>query len=104
MTLDFFYNNYDLKNLEIKSAEIKNNKLIINVIVVAYLELIANGYRPELDVNHEIEFTFDYNGLDKIYKNPIISNVEFKNNALNLMINNESLAISSNNVIVKQKS
>lgn len=104
MTLDFFYNNYDLKNLEIKSAEIRNNKLIIAVIVVAYLELIANGYRPELDVNHEIEFTFDYDGLNKNYNNPVINNVEFKNDVLNIRLNDDLLAIKNNNVLVKQKS
>jgi len=102
VTLDFFYDNYDLKNSEIKSALIKDNKLIINVNVVAHLELIANGYRPELDVNHEIEFTFDYVGNDKIYKNPVVEDVKFNDSKLNITLNGDSIVISNNYVNVKQ--
>ena len=104
MTLDFFYNNYDLKNLEIKSIEIKDNKLIVNTNVTAYLELIANGYRPELDVNHEIEFIFDYEENDKKYNSHIVNEVSFKDNFLYLNVDGDNLKITNNNVEVKKKS
>ena len=104
MTLDFFYNNYDLKNSDIKSVEIKNNKLIINMLVIAHLELIANGYRPELDVNHEIEFIFDYESKDKKYNNPIINDVKYIDNKLIININNDEIIIVNNDVLIKKNS
>ena len=104
MTLDFFYNNYDLKSLDIKKAEIKDNKLIIDVIVNAHLELIANGYRPEIEVDHDIVFTFNYEGLNKVYKNPKINEFSYNDNALTIVINEDKLIIKDNIVIVKQNS
>ena len=104
MTLDFFYNNYDLKSLDIKKVEIKDNKLIIDVIVNAHLELIANGYRPELEVDHDIVFTFNYEGLNKVYKNPKIYEFSYNDNALTIVINEDKLIIKDNIVIVKQNS
>lgn len=104
MTLEFFYNNYDLKNMEIRSVEILDNKLIIDTNVTAYLELIANGYRPELDVNHEIVFIFDYEGKNKKYKNHIVNNIFFKDDCLYINVDGDDLKITNNNVLVKKKS
>ena len=69
MTLDFFYNNYKLSDMEIKKIFIKDNKLHLCFTQVAYLELIANGYRPEMDVEYNNEFIFDINHSDIAYKN-----------------------------------
>lgn len=101
MTLDFFYKNYDLMNLEIKKAYIKNNKLVLNVLTESHLELIANGYRPELDVSHEIEFIFNIQKEDKIYKNPNILEYKYDNGLL-ININNDSLYILDNEIKVTQ--
>lgn len=104
MTLEFFYNNYDLKNLDINSIEIKDKKLIINVNVIAHLELVANGYRPELEVNHEIEFIFDIDKENKKFNKKIIDDISYSNGVLNILIGSEKLEITNDLVLVKQKS
>ena len=102
MTLDFFYKNYDLKALEVKSVEIKSNKLLIDVFVSAHLDLVANGYRPELDVMHEILFTFNLNKENKKYNNPVIKDVSYDGN-LYINVNGDSLIITENEVTVTQR-
>ena len=51
MTLDFFYNNYNFDDIDINKIYIKDNKLYIFGIYNVYLELIANGYRPEMNMD-----------------------------------------------------
>lgn len=103
MTLDFFYENYDLEDLEVKSAFVKNNRLVLDVIVVAKLELIANGYRPEMDVEHEIEFSFGYNSADLVIDSPIINGSSYSDGTLLITVNDRIYKINDNNVIVTQK-
>ncbi|MCR5113688.1 MAG: hypothetical protein K6A63_07110 [Acholeplasmatales bacterium] len=103
MTLDFFYKNYDLTDLEIKSAAIKNNRLVIDVLVVAKLELIANGYRPEMDVEHEIEFSFGYNSPDKKLEKPVITKVDYNDNGMDITLNNVIYNITENQIFVTQR-
>ena len=103
MTLEFFSKNYNLSDYEIIKCEIKNNKLIIDVKVVAYLELIANGYRPEMNVNHEIQFSFNLNHDDYKFNNPIITNQEYKNGILFITINDNIIKISDNCINILQK-
>ncbi len=52
MTLDFFINSYDFDNFKIEKAILKDGILKIYVVINAHLDLIANGYRPELDVDY----------------------------------------------------
>ena len=104
MTLDFFVSNYNIDDFDIKKIYIKNNKLYLKAIYNVYLELIANGYRPELEVDHDIVFTFNYEGLNKVYKNPKINEFSYNDNALTIVINEDKLIIKDNIVIVKQNS
>ena len=48
MTLDFFVSNYNIDDFDINKIYIKNNRLYLKAIYNVYLELIANGYRPEM--------------------------------------------------------
>ena len=104
MTLEFFYKNYDLKNLDINSIVIKDKKLIINVCVIAHLELIANGYRPELDVDHNIEFIFDIDEKDMKFNKSTIDDISYQNGILNIVVDSKNLKITNDFVLVKQKS
>ena len=63
MTLDFFVNNYDINDFKIKKADIKDNKLYLDINYDIYLELIANGYRPEMDMNVDKTFIFNVKNL-----------------------------------------
>ncbi len=99
MTVDFFIKAYDFDNFEIKKAVLNNYELTIYVTTVAYLELIANGYRPELNVNYDTAFTF------KVTKeNDIISNYEnFKcvyDNKYFLLIGDKKYELASNDIKV----
>lgn len=98
MTLDFFLNNYDIEEFEIKSIIINDNKLYLKVVEHIYLELIANGYRPEMDLDKIITFIFNVNA----------DNMEFKNidkliiNANNIIINNVIINYTDNVIMVKE--
>ena len=71
MTLKFFYENYKLNDLDISSVYVRNNKLYISLNMQIYLELIANGYRPELDVESSKVFIFNIDHQDVIIKKTI---------------------------------
>ncbi|MCR5350694.1 MAG: hypothetical protein K6E20_06865 [Acholeplasmatales bacterium] len=98
MTLKFFNENYNLEDYEVLSCYIKDNKLNLCVNVVAYLELIANGYRPELEVNHIITFIFDLVHDDYEFKKPIKAKNSFKDGILYLDINESELRIENNSI------
>lgn len=100
MTLDFFYNNYTIDDLNINSIMIKDNKLIIEAYVSTHLELIANGYRPELDVSNKITFEFEVNSTNKKYIKPIIKDIKYDNEKLYLYINDDEIIITNNNIVV----
>lgn len=58
MTVDFFLKAYDFNEFKIEKAVLKNGLLKIYVTINAHLDLIANGYRPELDVDYDAIFGF----------------------------------------------
>ena len=58
MTVDFFINAYDFNEFKIEKAILKDGLLKIYVTINAHLDLIANGYRPELDVDYNTIFEF----------------------------------------------
>ena len=103
MTLKFFNDNYDLNDYEIKSIKIEDNKLYLDINVVAYLELIANGYRPEMMVDHEIIFIFNIEYKNTIFNEPYTVNKKYENNILYLNINGNNFNIINDNVEVVQK-
>ena len=73
MSIKFFYNSYNLDENKVVKIEIKNNKLNMYLIMNAHLELIANGYRPEMDLDISNVFIFNTYNDDIILDN--ISNV-----------------------------
>ena len=98
MNLKFFYDNYKLDDIEVSNIHIKNNKLYLNIISNAHLELIANGYRPEMDVDYKNTFIFDINHPNKKYKNLL----EIKyDNKLIFNIDNEILYIDNDKIEVR---
>lgn len=98
MNLKFFYDNYKLDDIEVNNIHIKDNKLYLNIISNAHLELIANGYRPEMDVDYKNTFIFDINHPNKKYKNLL----EIKyDNKLIFNIDNEILYIDNDKIEVR---
>lgn len=68
MTYDFFLQNYTISDYIINKIYVKDNKLYIDLTMPIHLELIANGYRPELDMTQEKTFIFFVEGKNKSYK------------------------------------
>lgn len=100
MTLDFFVSNYNIDDFDIKKIYIKNNKLYLKAIYNVYLELIANGYRPEMNMDIEKTFVFECDYEDKVFKSKNIEVVENKDNKLVIKINNELLSLFGNVEII----
>ena len=100
MTLDFFYKNYKLEDINIHKLFIKDNKLHLAFGAVAYLELIANGYRPEMDVEYNNEFIFDVNHSDIEYKNDDLIDILYDGNLV-FKLKNEDIIITNNEIKVK---
>ena len=96
MTLDFFVNNYNLSDFDIKKIYIDNNKLYVIAKYNVYLELIANGYRPEMNMDVEKTFVFDCKHDNIAFKSKTIEIKEFKDNILYIKINNVDLALTGN--------
>ena len=80
MTLDFFLKNYDFNEYEVKKIYIEKNKLYIDAVMPIHLDLIANGYRPELDMAQEKTFVFHCEEEDTKY--PKNTKIEFKDNSI----------------------
>ncbi len=97
MTLDFFYNNYKLEDINIERIFIKDNKLHLCFSQVAYLELIANGYRPEMNVDYDNEFIFICNHKDKKYNKNSLKKIDY-NNELLFTLDDEIIEITDNNI------
>lgn len=70
MTLEFFYNNFNLNEIAISKAYVKENKLYLALNMSAHLDLIANGYRPALDMDIIKTFIFCVNHKDINIKKP----------------------------------
>ena len=93
MTLDFFVKNYNLSDFDVKKIYVENNKLYIIADYNVYLELIANGYRPEM--NMDVEKTFIFNTVDA-------NNHKFKAPfKLNIIEFDKILTININDIILK---
>lgn len=96
MTLDFFVNNYNLSDFDIKDIYIADNKLYVIAKYNVYLELIANGYRPEMNMDVEKTFVFDCKHDNIAFKSKTIEIKEFKDNILNIKIDNIILKLTGN--------
>ncbi|MCR4897912.1 MAG: hypothetical protein K5892_01675 [Acholeplasmatales bacterium] len=98
MTCKFFFENYDLNDLDINSIYIKDNKLYLDVRMEGTIPLIANGYRPEMDIDERRTFIFNVNHNDKKYSNNI--SMIYKDNLI-FFIDGEEI-ITFENVLVKK--
>lgn len=99
MTLDFFYNNYNFDDIDIKKVYIENNKLYIEGVYNVYLELIANGYRPEMNVAYDNVFMFDCNHVDINFKKVDLIDIKYTD-SLEFVFKHETIKVG-NNVEVK---
>ncbi len=100
MTLDFFLKHYDLSEYTINKVYIKNNKLYLDMTMPIHLDLIANGYRPELDMMSKCVFVFYVEHFDKKFTPNSL--IEF--NKEYVYINNEEIKITLSQVdILEQK-
>ena len=93
MTIDFFIKNYNISDLDIKKIYTKENKLYVKAIYNVYLELIANGYRPEMNLDMEKTFVFSCNYKDHHFKSNDLSIISFENNILEVKIDDISLEL-----------
>ncbi len=94
MTLDFFIKSYDFSNFEIKKVILKNYKLKVYVTINAHLDLIANGYRPELDVDYDTIFCFDVSKENDIIKDKSFFKC-YKNNIYYIEIGNKKYELTN---------
>ena len=72
MTVDFFVKSYDFSEFKIKNAILKNGLLEVYVTINAHLDLIANGYRPSLDVDYDTVFVFSVSESEDVILSQMI--------------------------------
>lgn len=101
MNLKFFYDNYKLDDIQVNSIYIKDNKLYLNVIQNAHLELIANGYRPEMNVDYNNIFIFNIEKHNHKYNSESVKEIRYEDNKLIFILDDEELIISDNVVEVR---
>ena len=100
MTLDFFLEHYDVGEYVMNKLYIKNNKLYLDMTMPIQLDLIANGYRPELDMMSNCVFIFYVEHVDKKFTQNSI--IEFHKEYV--YINNEEIKITLSQVdVLEQK-
>ncbi|MCR5350750.1 MAG: hypothetical protein K6E20_07160 [Acholeplasmatales bacterium] len=100
MTLKFFYDNYKFEELYVNKIYILNNEFHLCVSMDVRLELIANGYRPEMDVEYDNEFIFNVNHPNKEYKNDDLIDIYYDGKLI-FKLKEEDIVISNNDVKVK---
>lgn len=97
MTVDFFIKNYDLTDFCINSAYIENNKLYLVVVLQPHLDLIANGYRPSLDMLVEKTFVFDVKLKDSIFTAPFSISID----KATIIVNGSRVELASDILYIK---
>ena len=100
MTLKFFSDNYKYEEMDINKVYIENNQFHLLFSMDVKLELIANGYRPEMNVEYDNEFVFLVNHENKKYKPSDLISIEY-NDGLIFKFKNENIIIKEENIIVK---
>lgn len=87
MTLRFFFENYNLQELNIIDVYSKNKTLSLKIALDTHLELIANGYRPEMNLENIFTFNFEVDNdvfVSKPYK---VNEYKFEANRIIITIN-----------------
>ena len=92
MTLDFFMNNYNLLDFKINKAKLIDYKLYLDINYDVYLELIANGYRPEMNMDLDKTFIFNVNHPDHKFKTNNVKLIN-ENNNFYILIDNDRIQL-----------
>jgi len=101
MNIKSFYTAYDLTEVDVLKIYSDKNKLYILLGLESNIELIANGYRPEIDVYYKHMFIFDnYDNDININGNIMISNYKCDNNKLSFIANDKEIIINDCNIEV----
>ncbi len=102
MDLKTFYSLYNIEELDVLSIYNDNNKLYILLGLNANMELIANGYRPEIDLYYKHMFVFsNYNGVDiNITIDIKISDYSYTDDVLSFKINDEFILLRDSKIEV----
>ena len=99
MTIDFLIKNYNFNDIEIINVKLNDNKLVVDFNINAHLDLIANGYRPELDMNVNQTFVFEIENIKLNIKKTYRFNI-IKEDCYYILLNENKIKIISNNVEV----
>ena len=92
MSIEFFVNNYSLEDNKTVKAVIKDNQLSLYIVMNIHLELIANGYRPEMDLDITNVFTSNTKFTDKEYNDEIdIKILSYNKDSINFIINGDEI-------------
>ncbi len=102
MTLDFFINSYNFDEFNIEKAVLNNGVLKIYVTINAHLELIANGYRPELDVDYDTSFSFKVDKDNEVIDDLSSFDCYKKDNFYYIEIGKYSYKLISNDILVEK--
>ena len=100
MTLDFFIKSYNFDDFDILNIELSNYTLKVEVNLQTHLDLIANGYRPELEMVMDKTFIFKNVNVEKLsFEKPYSINIiEYDNEKLSINVCNKELVINCINV------
>lgn len=98
MTTNFFSESYSKDDFKILDLKINNNTLLLKVEMNTYIELIANGYRPEIDLSQIKSFIFNDIAFEGSLNKPYSLNDIYYNDRLHLVINNIDITVNSSNI------
>lgn len=102
MTIDFFLNHYSFNDFVINKVVLKNHTLKLYVTINAHLDLIANGYRPELDVDYDTIFSFKVNRESYEFKKLDKFNCYTENEKYYISLDNNKFEIVSDEIMVEK--
>ena len=101
MTIDFLISVYNFNELEIIDIKLNNNELVVDFNINAHLDLIANGYRPELDLEMSDRFTFEIEKVNYKINKPYDFKI-IKEDNYYILLNGNKIKLLSNEVKVEQ--
>lgn len=100
MTIDFFYENYNLLDYDLK-YKVMANKVYLTLYLQAHIDYVANGYRLELDINQAKTFVFDViNNENLKCESDHLSLIKCEDNYY-FVINNSKLLIVNSNIVIQ---
>ncbi len=97
----FFSESYYPDDFNIINLDFINNNLKMTAIMNTYIELIANGYRPEMNISQTKTFIFkSITGIKTITK-PFIINKIYYDTKLHLVINNNDFIVNDDSIDIE---